>query len=93
MEIPLAILITATIVIGFFYVVFPFTHDVYSRFRYRKVVRCPETHGLAEVKLNARWAALTAIFRNPVLRVENCSLWPKKKGCAESCVRENWQSE
>ena len=93
MGIPLAILITAIVVIGLFYVVLPFTYDVYSRFRYRKVVKCPETHGLAEVKLNARWAALTAIFRKPVLRVENCSLWPRKEGCAESCVREDWPRE
>ena len=93
MGIPLAILITATVVIGLFYVVLPFTNDVYNRFRYRKVVGCPENNTLAEVKLNARWAALTAIFRKPVLRVKSCSLWPKKKGCAERCVRENWPPE
>jgi len=93
MKTPLVILITAIVVIGLFYVVLPFTHEVYKRFRYRKVVSCPENHRLAEVKLNARWAALTAIFRKPVLRVKSCTLWPKKKGCAEGCVRENWPSE
>jgi hypothetical protein len=93
MKTPLVILITATVVIGLFYVVLPFTHDVYRRFRYRKVVSCPETYRLAEVRLHAAWAALTAIFRKPVLRVKSCSLWPKKKGCAESCVHENWPTE
>jgi hypothetical protein len=93
MNTPLLILIAAVIVMGFFYAVLPFALDAYRHFRHQKVVTCPDTRGLAEVKLNARWAALTAIFRKPVLRVKSCTLWPKKKGCAEGCVRENWPSE
>jgi hypothetical protein len=92
MKTPL-ILIAATIAVGLFYMVLPFTLDVYRRFRYRKVVTCPDTHGLAEVRLNACWAALTAVFRKPALRVKSCTLWPRKKGCAEGCVKENWPSE
>jgi hypothetical protein len=88
MKTPL-ILIVATIALGLFYIVLPFTLDVYRRFRYRKVVTCPDTYGLADVRLNARWAALTAIFRKPALRVKSCALWPRKKGCAEGCVKEN----
>ena len=93
MNTPLLILIAAVIVMGFFYTVLPFALDAYRHFRHQKVVTCPDTHGLAEVKLNARWAALTAILRKPVLRVKSCTLWPKKKGCAEGCVRENWPLE
>ncbi len=93
MNTPLLVLIAAVIVMGFFYAVLPFALDAYRRFRCQKVVTCPDTRGLAEVKLNARRAALTAIFRKPVLRVKSCTLWPKKKGCAEGCVRENWPSE
>jgi hypothetical protein len=90
MNAPLLILIAAVILMGFFYAVLPFALDEYRRFRHQKVVTCPDTHGLAEVKLNARWAVLTAIFRKPVLRVKSCTLWPKKKGCGEGCVKENW---
>jgi len=93
METPLAILITATVLIGLSYVVLPFTHDVCRRFRYGKIVICPDNHQLAEVKLHAGWAALTAIFHKPVLRVKSCSSWPIRKGCAENCVRENWPME
>jgi hypothetical protein len=93
MNTPLVILIAAVIVMGLFYAVLPFALDVWRRFRHRKVLTCPDTRGLAEVKLNEHWAALTAIFRKPVLRVKSCSLWPKKKGCAEGCVQENWPTE
>jgi hypothetical protein len=93
MNTPLLILLAAVIVLGLFYAVLPFALDVYVRFRHQKVVTCPDTRGLAEVKLNARWAAFTAIFRKPVLHVKSCTLWPKKKGCAEGCVRENWPPE
>lgn len=92
MKTPL-ILIAATVALGLFYIVLPFTLDVYRRFRYRKVVTCPDTHGLAEVRLNARWAALTAVFHKPALRVKSCTLWRRKKGCAEGCVRENWPAD
>ena len=90
MNTPLLILIAAVIVTGLFYAVFPFALEHIRRFRHQKVVTCPDARGVAEVILNARWAALTAIFRKPVLRVKSCTLWPKKKGCAEGCVRENW---
>ena len=93
MNTPLLILIAAVIVMGFFYAVLPFGLDAYRRFRRQKVVTCPDTRGLAEVKLNARRAALTAVLRKPALRVKTCTLWPRKKGCAEGCVRENWPAD
>ena len=92
METPL-MLIAGIIAISLFCVVLPFTRDVYRRFRYRKVVTCPDIHDFAEVGLNARWAAVTALFDKPKLRVRSCTLWPRKKGCAEACVKENWPSE
>jgi hypothetical protein len=89
-------LLTFLIVIfglGMIYMVLPFTFYIYRRFNYRKVVSCPETGRLTEIKLNALRAALTAIFRKPSLRVKSCTLWPKKKGCAERCVKENWPAD
>ena len=93
MNTPLLILMTAVIVIGLSYAVLPFALEHIRRFRHQKVVTRPDARGVAEVILNARWAALTAIFRKPVLHVKSCTFWPKKKGCAEGCVRENWPSE
>ena len=90
MNTPLLILIATVILLGLFYVVLPFALDVYRRFRCQKVVTCPDTRGLAEVRLNALWAAFTAVFGKPLLRVKSCTLWPGKKNCAERCVKEKW---
>ena len=89
----LLIFLIAIFALGMTYMVLPFTFYIYRRFNDRKVVSCSEEGRPAEVKLNGVWAALTAIFRKPSLRVKSCTLWPEKKGCAEGCVRENWPAD
>lgn len=88
MQAPL-MLIAAVVALGVIFVLLPLVAHTYQRFRNRKVITCPEEHGLAEIELDARRASLMAAFRKPLLRVKNCTLWPKKKGCAEECVKEN----
>jgi len=83
----LILLIAAT---GLLFVVAPVVMDVYARYRNRKALNCPESQGTAEVTLKTHRAALAAAFGKRVLRVKSCSLWPKKKGCAEKCINENW---
>lgn len=92
MKTPLTLVI-GIIALGLFYNVLPFTRDAYRRFSYGKIVSCPDTGGFAEVKLNALWAAFASIFGKPALRVRSCTLWPKKRGCAEACVKEAWATE
>jgi hypothetical protein len=86
----LVIFLVAVFMLGMSYIVVPFTVDVYRRFNGRKVVTCPGTGRLAEVTLKALRAAIIANFRKPSVRVRSCTLWPKKKGCDEGCVKENW---
>jgi len=83
-------LIVVIVLFGLLFVVAPVVFDAYTRYRQRKVIACPETHGPAEVALQSRLAALGAAFGKPWLRVRNCSLWPQKMGCDEKCVKENW---
>ena len=83
-------LIAGIVTFGLLFVVAPVAIQAYRRYRHRKVITCPETHGVAEVNLKTRLAVLGAAFGRPSLRVKNCSLWPKKTGCDEKCVRENW---
>ena len=87
------LLIAAIIALGALCNIFPLMRHVYNRFRHRKVVMCPDTQSLADVELNAGWAAFTALFRKPVPRVKSCSLWPGKKRCAQACVKDNWPTE
>lgn len=91
MKTPL-ILMAAVVTLGVVYVLLPLVVHTFQRFRRRKVVTCPETEELVEVTLNAKRAALASAFHKPLLRVKNCSLWPKKKGCEEECVKGNWES-
>ena len=80
----LGIIVTGAVVI------FPVGLATFYRYRNRKVIICPGTHGSAGVQLNARRTALTTVFGRPLLAVQNCSLWPRKKGCDEACVKQNW---
>jgi hypothetical protein len=83
-------LIAGIVAMGLVFVVVPIGIDAYRQYRYRKVITCPQTHGLAEVSLNSGLAALGAAVGRPVIGVKSCSLWPQRKGCDENCVAENW---
>jgi hypothetical protein len=56
-----------------------------SRFRYRKIVQCPETAAIARIVIDASPTSAPK-FEKKRLIVRNCSLWPKRKGCAEDCL-------
>lgn len=74
--------------IAVLYVLVPVVGDAFARFRHPRAVRCPETGTLAEVGVAAGRAALSAAYGDPDLRVERCSLWPGRQGCAQRCVGE-----
>jgi hypothetical protein len=68
------------------YVLVPIVADAFVRHRRKRTLRCPETGLVAEVQVDARHAALTAIPGPPEVRVQDCSLWPDQHGCAQRCV-------
>jgi len=82
--------IAAIVAVGILFVLTPVAMDTYRRYRNRKVVICPENHNLAEVELKAGRAGLMSALGKSTLAVKWCSRWPRKKGCAEECVEENW---
>ncbi len=85
------LLIAAVMMLGLLFVLLPVALHTYQRFRHRKVITCPDAHRLAEVTLKAGRAGFMATLgKKSLLRVKGCSLWPKKKGCAEQYVKENW---
>jgi len=55
-----------------------------SRYRYRKIVKCLETAGSAEILIDA-YPAGAHKGKRPAVR--DCSLWPKRKGCTQSCLK------
>jgi hypothetical protein len=86
-------LLTAGIVtLGLYFVVAPVFVDTYRRYRNRKTIICPDAGQIAEVEVKALHAGLMSVLGKHQARVKWCSLWPRKKGCAEDCVKEDWWS-
>ena len=54
-------------------------------FRLKKVVSCPESDQPAEILVAATPSA-SSTPKKKRLSIRNCSLWPKRKGCMQSCV-------
>jgi len=80
------ILLLAIAAIATFYVVVPIMAGVFASFRKPRALRCPETGGTAEVRIDGRHAAMTAIPGPPDLRVADCSRWPGRRGCDQACL-------
>ena len=55
-------------------------------FRSKKVVRCPEFDQPAEIIVDATPSA-SSKAKKKLFSIRNCSLWPKRKGCTESCEK------
>ncbi len=81
------IVIIAILALAALYVLLPRVTDILARYRRAWVLSCPETGAKAELGIDASRAAFTSAFGRPRLRAKQCSLWPKRKGCAEGCLR------
>ena len=80
------LLIGAIVFLGGIYAIAPVVIGNYRHYRNRRTVICPETGQIAEVDLKAVQAGLFSALGKHRVRVKWCSLWPRKKGCAEKCV-------
>ena len=58
-----------------------------SLYRSKKIVKCPETDQPAEILVDASPSTAPRAGRKP-WSIRNCSLWPSRKGCTESCLRQ-----
>ena len=86
------IVLAAIVALAVAYVLLPVVSAVFVRFRAARELACPETGKDVRVGADAGWAAFTAAFRHPVLRVKNCSLWPTRSGCEQGCL-ESYEKE
>jgi len=86
------LLIAGAVALGVYFVVAPGALSVYRRYRGRRTIICPETDQIAEMEIKAGRAGIMAALGKPRLRVKWCSLWPRRKGCAEECLQEDWSS-
>ncbi len=86
MKTPL-ILAAAIMALGGLYVLLPLVIHTFQRYRNKRLRACPETGGPAEINIDAQRAAFSSAFGRPLLKIKNCTLWPKKKGCGEDCIK------
>ena len=68
---------------GQFYVFQPMA----SRYRLKKIVKCPETDQPAEILVDAAPSSAPKARRKP-WSIRNCTLWPSRRGCTQSCLSE-----
>ena len=86
------LLIAGVVGLVLYFVVAPAVISTYRRYRDRRMIICPETDQIVEMELKAGRAGVMAALGKQDLRVKWCSLWPRRKGCAEECVKDDWQS-
>ncbi len=86
------LLIAGVVILAVYFVAGPIVVSTYRRYRGRRTIVCPENDQIAEMEIKAGQAGLLAAFGKHRLRVKWCSLWPRRQGCAEECLKENWQS-
>jgi hypothetical protein len=75
------------IVIAILFVVAPVGGAAFAQFRRRKIVQCPVTKGDAVIRLDPMQSALAELIRNGRFAVADCSLWPDRHSCSQSCLR------
>ena len=88
----LFLLIAGLVALALYFVIAPVVTNTYRRYRNRKTIICPDTGQIVEVDLKAVRASLMSTLGKHSVRVKWCSLWPRKKGCAQECVKEDWWS-
>jgi hypothetical protein len=88
----LFLLIAVIVALGLCFVILPVVVNRYRYYRNRKTVICPDTGQIAEVELKTLRASLMSAIGKRWVRVKWCSLWPRRKNCAQECVNEYWSS-
>ena len=80
------ILIVVILAVGIVFVLVPLVIHTFARYRGSRVLACPETGEQVRLDLDASRAALTSALGRPRLRVSWCTLWPRRKSCAQACL-------
>jgi hypothetical protein len=82
------LLIAAILALAVSYVLLPIVFPVLRRFWGGRLVKCPETGKGVGVCLDGQHAVLSSAVGRPHLRVKDCPLWPRRRGCPQGCIRE-----
>ncbi|MBI3327607.1 MAG: hypothetical protein HYZ81_13015 [Nitrospinae bacterium] len=81
-------LIATIVVFGALSLLLPVIVRDLRRYREARFLTCPETGEKAAIIVDGPRASSTATIAEPRLRAIECSLWPKRKGCEQSCLKK-----
>ena len=81
----LAVIILALVVLG---LGLRRVGSAYLLFRGTRAITCPGCGQPVAVDVAAGRAALTGVFRSPILRVRDCSRWTEQRDCAQECLAQ-----
>lgn len=82
------IVVAAICALALTYVLTPLVLNTFAQYRKARPIICPEDGVPAQIKIDARQAALAAAAGKSKLRIQHCSLWPQRRGCAQQCLRQ-----
>lgn len=68
-------------------------NDTYKRLSGSRLVECPENQRPAAVSIDTRHAAATGMDGHPDLRLCDCTRWPERMNCDQSCLHEAVRAE
>jgi hypothetical protein len=80
------IVVPSLALIAVVFVVLPVAAGVCSYYRRAKIVACPEACRDAVIEVHAIRAAVGAIFDRRSVAITSCSLWPRRRACAQQCT-------
>jgi len=60
----------------------------WRRWRGTRIVTCPETERPAAVGVDLRYAIAGSIVGRPDLRLRDCSRWPERSRCGQTCLTQ-----
>lgn len=86
-------LILAILASGLFFVLVPVVLLTFYEYRRKRTVICPHAGCASEIGVDTARAMRGAAFGRPSLRIAECSLWPARNGCDQSCLRASQPAE
>jgi len=60
----------------------------WRRWRGTRLITCPETRRPAAVEMDLSHAVLGSLAGRPDLRLRDCTRWPERKACGQTCLAQ-----
>jgi nucleotide-binding universal stress UspA family protein len=80
------VILLGIVVLAALYVVLPVVATTIAHYRRAWRLRCPSEGATAQIRIDAKRAAIGEALGRPALEVARCSLWPRLRLCTQACL-------